>query len=253
MITDTVEIKPKKKIKIIKCSKEKLCKGEICKYKKPLDIKPGQSQKHGFTFENEVRTKIFNLPKKSNDRNIHDIPFDKNKLNPNENISIKTTSSSTICCSDILRFYNYDFSKKNTIICIKYKQVDKCKIIQHIYEIDYNKECHNHLFGNLPESVIKSYIEGIKSIPFNIKGVEAKQIFDYLVEKKKLKKQYNNVIQINPKVDSSQSRVQCSITNFEKTLKKYITYKSNSDCPNLIRGNMIELSINSCKRHRNKK
>ena len=33
-----------------------------------------QSQKHGFTLENYVRTNVFNLPEKKNDTNIHDIP-----------------------------------------------------------------------------------------------------------------------------------------------------------------------------------
>ena len=61
-----------------------------------------------------------------------------------------------------------------------------------------------------------------KNIPNNVKGLEAKKIYDYLVEKNKLKKIYNNIIQINPKVDSKQSRVQCSISNFEKVLQSFI-------------------------------
>ena len=70
---------------------------------------------------------------------------------------------------------------------------------------------------------------------------------------KKLKKQFKYNIQINPKVDGSQSRVQCSIPNFETVLKNFITYKSSDECPNSLRGKEIELTINSCKRKRNKK
>ena len=76
-----------------------------------------QSQKHGFVFENEIREKVFNLCHHSNDTNVHDIPCEHNTMNPNENISIKATGSYTIFCGDILRFFDYDFSKINTIIC----------------------------------------------------------------------------------------------------------------------------------------
>ncbi len=210
-----------------------------------------QSQNHGFKFEGMVREKVFDLPPNSNDTNIHDIPCRENKFNPNENVSIKTTGSKTICCGDILRFYNYDFTKLNTMIVIGYKQTDTHKIIQKIYEIDYNKECHKLLFGCITKEEIEKYVEGVKSIPSNVKGNEAKKIFDYLNEKKKLSK--NSLIQINPKVDSKQSRVQCSIPNFETTLQKFIKYMSSCEYPNLIRNKEIELSIESLRRKRNNK
>jgi hypothetical protein len=209
-----------------------------------------QSQKHGFVFENDIRKSVFNLPEQSNDTNIHDIPSNQNKLNSNENCSIKTTGSQTICCGDIIRFYNYNFDEKHTIIVILYYQTETHKIIKNIYEIDYNKKCHELLFGNLPKEEIYKYVEGVKSIPKIIKGQEAKKIYNYLIEKKKLKKIYNNIIQINPKVDSSQSRVQCSIPNFEKNLKEFITYKSSIQKPNFIRDKEIILSIESRRRSR---
>ena len=34
----------------------------------------GQSQKHGFDFENEIRVKVFDLKFESNNTDIHDIP-----------------------------------------------------------------------------------------------------------------------------------------------------------------------------------
>ena len=212
-----------------------------------------QSQKHGFTFENSTREQIFDLPNEKNNTDKHDIPKHKNKYNKNENCSIKTTGSETICCSDILRFYDYDFNENNTIIVIKYKQTETEKIVQSIYEIDYNIECHKLLFGNLPREVIEKYVENVKSIPKHIKGDEAKKIFNYIDEKKELKKKYRNIIQINPKVDSSQSRVQCSIPNFEETLKDFIKYKSTSDKSNFIRGKQIIHKIESNKRTRHNK
>jgi len=211
-----------------------------------------QSQMHGFTFENSIRSKIFNLPKENNSVYIHDIHHSKNILNMNENVSIKTTGSNTICCGDILRFYDYDFLKTNTIIVIKYDQVSNEKIIKNIYEIDYNKECHKLLFGELTYNKIKDYDLYIKNIP---KGkVSYNEKNKYLKYKKELEKDNNCLIKINPKVDSKyQRRVQCSISNFEDNLYNFIKYKSPYETPNMIRGNMIELSIKSHKRLMNSK
>lgn len=214
-----------------------------------------QSQNHGFTVENSVRLNVFGLLPEKNNTDTHDIPKEKNKYNKNENISIKTTGSSTIFCSDLKRFYSYSHEKgeKNTIIVVKYDQIDTKKIVKRIYEIDYNEKCHKHLFGNLPKEEIIKYIDSVKSIPTNVKGDEAKKIFNYLEEKKKLKEKYTHKIQINPKVDSRQSRVQCSIVNFEETLKDFIIYKSSDDNRNLLRGNKIIDSVESGRRKRNKK
>lgn len=212
-----------------------------------------QSQNHGFTFENSIRQNVFNLPIEKNNTDKHDIPKKKNKYDKNENCSIKTTGSTTICCGDILRFFNYDFSEKNTIIIIKYKQKETEKIVETIYEINYNEKCHRHLFGNLTNTILEDYVKNVKSIPKNSKGIEAKIKFNYLEEKNKLKKQYTNIIQINPKVDSNQSRVQCSIPNFEINLKNFIKYKSTSFRPNLIRDKLIPNKIESNKRQRNHK
>ena len=212
-----------------------------------------QSQKHGFTFENSCRKEIFEIDIESNNTDKHDIPKEKNKYNKNENCSIKTTGSNIVCCGDILRFYGYNFEEINTIIVIKYEQTNTEKIVKNIYEIDYNIECHKLLFGNLTKDVIENYVEKVKSIPKHIKGDEAKKIFDYIVEKKILKKNYTNIIEINPKVDSSQSRVQCSIPKFEETLKQFIKYKSSVDAPNILRGKEIIPKINSTRRIRNKK
>ena len=61
-------------------------------------------------------------------------------------------------------------------------------------------------------------------------------------------------INISPKVDSkSQRRVQCSIPAFDNNLKKFITYSSSNDKPNVIRDIEIPVSIISKPRIRNSK
>lgn len=210
----------------------------------------GQSQKHGFTFENEIRTKVFDLKSKMNDTKKHDIPKDENKFNPNENISIKSTKSYNIDCGDIKRFYNYNFIEKNTIIIIKYEQEINIKNIKIIYEIDYCRNLHKKLFGNLTFQVLEEYVNNVKRIPSKTSGDDAKVIFDYLTEKKRIQKEHNMMINISPKVDSSQSRVQCSIPKFEELCKDFITYKS-TEC--IIRNKKIFESIVSNERYRNTK
>jgi hypothetical protein len=232
---------------VLKCCNAKLYLDEKCS----CNLHTGQSQSHGFLFENEIRKLIFELPVETNDTNIHDIPCHKNKFNANENISIKTTGSSTICCGDILRFYDYDFSKTNTIICIQYQQTEYYKQIKHIFEINYNKECHKYLFGNITKDEMQIFVNNVKSIPVYTPRENILTFFDYKTAKQKLIENKNMHIQINPKVDSkNQRRVQCSITNFETTMQQFITYKSPTDCPNTIRKLKISTGIKSGRRLR---
>ena len=83
-----------------------------------------QSQGYGLKKENDISTIVFNLSENNNNTKKYDIDSKENKLKQNENISIKTTKGDYIDCGDIIRFYNYDFTKKNTIIIIKYEQIN---------------------------------------------------------------------------------------------------------------------------------
>ena len=209
-----------------------------------------QSQKHGFTYENNIKRNVFNLEPEINNIDKYDINCNNNKFNKNENISIKCTKSNKIDCGSIERFYDYDFTKKNTIIVVQYKQVGQYKIIKKCYEIDYNEKCHKLLFGSLTKDIIKSYVKYITSIPHGKVDNNIKK--EYKNKKKHIQEEYNCRITINPKVDSkTQRRVQCSITNFETLLKDYIIYKSQDEYPNLIRECEIPLSIDSSIRKRN--
>ena len=206
-----------------------------------------QSQKHGFTWENDIRKNVFKINCESNNTDKYDIPYYKNKLNPNENISIKTTGSGNICGGDILRIYDYDFEKVNTIIVIEYNQEENKKVVKKIYEINYNKKCHKLFFGSISRNEIRDYVNNIKNIPKNIKGNEAE--FKYKVEKNSLQEKMG-FLQINPKVDSkTQRRVQCSF-NIKMFPKEFVKYESTVENPNIIRGKEINMSINSNKRKR---
>ena len=214
-----------------------------------------QSQAYGFKKENDIRTICFGLESENNNTNKHDIPCNINKLNNNENISIKTTGGTSIDCGDISRFFNYDFSKdsNNTILIIIYEQKEKTRILKNIIEINYNKKLHDLLFGSISEEQIQDYIKNVKKIPIKVNGDKAKKIFDYLNEKNIIQKKYKMKIGIRPKVDSSQSRVQCSIPKFLEICKDFIIYDSLKETgkPNMCRGVEIPLEDDFGRRNRN--
>ena len=178
-----------------------------------------QSQAYGFYLENFIKQNIFGLSYCKNDTNKYDISYDKNKLNSNENISIKTCGNTTICCGDILRFYDRDKDYELTIIIVRYKQVKNEKIIKEILEVNYSEELKEILFGSITREILESYVQLIKDIPNGKPCPEQKIV--YLKEKNELQQKYNMKINISPKVDSAvQRRVQCSIPNINQLLEK---------------------------------
>lgn len=206
-----------------------------------------RSQNSGFIFENIIRKHVFNLPEEYNNTDIYDIPCKLNKFDCNENISIKSTSGKNLDCADILRFYDYDLNKKNTIIILKYKQNTlNTKKICNIYEIDYNLKFHTFIFGEVRRDTLVEYVNMVKSIE---NGKVIKEVRKHYLDMKKLiEDSYKMKIKIRPKVDSkNQRRVQCSISNFEVLLENFIKYTSNDT----IRNIRIPLEIDSGKRIRN--
>lgn len=203
-----------------------------------------QSQKHGYIFEERIKN-IFGCEYKDNDTGKYDIPCEFNKIDSNENCSIKITKSNNIDCGDILRFFTLDNNPihKTTIIIGKYIQhTPQTKKINKIYEINYTQELHKLLFGNITKEELENYINKVKNIPHG-KNYDK----TYLAEKCELQKKYNMKINISPKVDSKkQRRVQCSIPNFEELLKKFIIkiYEPINDNI-LYRNKLIERIINS--------
>ena len=98
------------------------------KVKKEITVeKFTQSQSHGLFWDSEIRDKVFGLGQCINDTKKYDIEAEENKFDPEENVSIKTSSNNNIDCSDIMRFFNGDFSKKYTIILIRYEQKSDTK------------------------------------------------------------------------------------------------------------------------------
>jgi hypothetical protein len=228
---------------------------DICKKNKTLKYNVEdftQSQSHGLFWDSEIREKVFGLDACKNDTKKYDICSSENKFNPEENISIKTSSNGNIDCGDILRFFNGDFTKKYTIILIRYLQVENSKKIKEIIEIDYNIELRNYLFGTITEDILVNYVNGIKQIPHGVVGNETKEIYKKL--KNMLQKQNNMKINISPKVDSkSQRRVQCSIPKIDGILELFPQNIISRTTDAVIRDVKITSIINSGPRQRKSK
>jgi len=213
---------------------------------KPI-ITAEQSQRHGFIFENRIR-EVFRAPAEQNNTAVHDIPKDKNALNPNENVSIKMTGGNDVSCGDIIRFYDYNFSEENTIIIGQYKQ-SLNKNITRILELSYDKKMHDILFGNVTRETLLEYVELIKAIPHG--NVTAKQRQHILQKKKDIENENGMFIQISPKIDNkNQRRVQCRIRNIDELIKTIPSSLKSVSIDGNIRGVKIDSEIKLAVRTR---
>ena len=211
-----------------------------------------QSQSHGLFWDNEIRVKVFGLNQCINDTKKYDIEAEENKFDPEENVSIKTSSNNNIDCGDILRFFNGDFSKSYTIILIRYVQQSDTKCIKEIVEIAYTLALRDHLFGSVTFNSLKEYVEFVKAIPSGPVSEEIKQ--SYKQKKIALQHTCNMRINISPKVDSgSQRRVQCSIPKLDQLLEQFPEIIKSRSLEPVVRNVPIIKQIQSVARVRNKK
>ena len=231
---------PKKK-------KEKLDKPEVITIEKFT-----QSQSHGLFWDSEIRNKVFGLNQCINDTKKYDIEAEENKFDQLENVSIKSSSNNNIDCGDILRFFSGDFSKKYTIILIRYEQKSDTKCIKEIIEIAYTSWLRDHLFGTITNEVLQQYVDFVKAIPSGPVSEEIKK--EYKFKKNALQKDYNMAINISPKVDSkSQRRVQCSIPKLDQLLAQFPEIIISRSVKPVVRNVPISAQIKSEPRVRNKK
>jgi len=211
-----------------------------------------QSQSHGLFWDSEIRQKVFGLPECKNDTYKFDVACEKNKFNPNENISIKTSGNENIDCGDILRFFDRDDDASITIILVRYQQMQTQKRIKEIIEINYCKELKYILFGSITRSELESYVQFIRGIPNGIAVSETKNI--YKLQKKNMQATHKMRINISPKVDSkNQRRVQCSIPKIDNLLEEYPQFVMMRTYDHFVRGVKLTSEIDSAKRQRHKK
>jgi hypothetical protein len=170
-----------------------------------------QSQGRGYFWEDQIRS-IFGLAPSGNDTSKHDISLVQ------EDISVKTTGGKSVGMGDILRIWELDATKKQTLVIVRYKQFSGYKKVEEVIEINFTTEIRDYFFGSLTREELIQYVDLIKSLP---KGRCSKSTSDhYKSVKKNLQNTKGMGIVINPKVDSKdQRRVQCSIPDINKLIE----------------------------------
>ena len=191
-----------------------------------------ESQGHGKAWEIDIQEKVYGIenPKvkyKSNAK--YDIPAEDNLLH-GKNVSIKASGGMNLCMSDIRRMLK---SENMYVICIIWKQINpelKEAIKTVVFNFDEFKEtliedlkkCNYTLEGWL--KVIDDYDNYVKNLPKeyypNSKKLPPKEK-EHLIKKKPLCDGLK-YFQVNPKIDSKQQRVQCSINLNKLNITKEI-------------------------------
>jgi hypothetical protein len=169
----------------------------------------------------------------------------QNRLNANENVSIKTTGGSTLDMGSALRVFDYEPGVEHTAIVIQYAQRDETKVLTHVYELDLMQR--DTLWGSVTREDVERLDSLIRSMPRDRRDPEIDR------EITRVKKELNaksGVLRFNPKLDSrGQRRLQCSIPKFATcaTLIKTTTTEPT------VRGVQITESVPSGRRVRNRR
>ena len=118
--------------------------------------------------------------------------------------SIKTTGSNSVNCGDILR--RRQETDYNLVVGV-YEQVGDNKVFHTEYTFYIRPEHEQKLWGNMNYGQLKEYDDYIKSIPY---GQEAETKTKREFHKNRISDK-DALFTINPKANSQQRRVQCTL------------------------------------------
>lgn len=202
------------------------------------------NQQHGFLWEEEIKTKVFQVNVPAGYTDTHDIAKEHNRFDSNETISIKVTGSATLCMGDALRLYRYAPDETHTGIVVTYTQEDDTKTLSGVYEL--NLSDREALWGAVTEDEVKELDSLVRSMPAGARDPELdRQIVAY----KKALNAKSGFVRFNPKLDSKiQRRLQCSIPHFPSAHRLI----RSSTAEALVRGIAITASLVSGRRVRHR-
>ena len=165
-------------------------------------------QQHGNYYEDLKTRQITGLSKTEYDalkENGYTSGMDIMKgLLSKDDYSIKTTGSNSINCGDILR--RRQETDYNLVVGC-YSQVGVNKVFHTEYTFYIKPEHERKLWGKMNFNQLAEYVDYIKSIPY---GQEAETKTERTVLKNCISDK-NALFTINPKANSQQRRVQCTL------------------------------------------
>lgn len=180
-------------------------------------------QAHGNGYEDRVIRERTGISKQEYD-NLKDNGYTSeydlvNGLVVDYNGSVKTTSSNTICCSDLLKKMKH--TDYHMIVGV-YRQDGKTKVFHTEYEFYITPDDYEKLWGDMNYELVEQYVNKIKSIP---NGKDGQTAYQCVAESWKSEVESKTALfKINPKVDSkNQRRVQCS-TSIDKLINSGVKY-----------------------------
>lgn len=214
-------------------------------------------QAHGFIWENEILKHVFHATEEELSSRKYtdkmDLDASLNRLD-NCNLSIKTSKSlNSVGMADCLRLYDIvDSGIPIHMIVIHYVQdpINKTKSVLNITEVDLTSS-RELLFGHLNRSHIEELDKEVKCIPQKRKPSPEESA--KLCSLRDSLKPLAGYIYLNIKCNSTQSRLQCSFTNFQQFIKdnpERVIAQSNT---NEFRGGTISACIKSAQREFKKK
>jgi len=201
-----------------------------------------ENQLHGFTWETEIKTTVFGLDAAAPYTAVHDIDRSQNRFDANENISIKTTGSSTVCMGDALRILDYEPGAMHTAIVVQYEQREDSKFVVCVYELDLGQR--ELLWGRVTREDVVELDALVRSMPHGqrVPGIDAA-----ITAKKTELNARSGLLKFNPKIDSkTQRRLQCSIPKFAEAPTLVRTIARDP----MVRGIPITASLPSGRRQR---
>jgi len=139
-----------------------------------------------------------------------DIPAEENPWDANETISIKTAvkRADYVPFASALRLWDYDRTKKHTLLLAQYVQRGKGKHISDVWEIQIN---HEIFFGDVTREEIAALEKIVRDITKGRSPTKEERT-SYLKGAAALDKR--GALSYRPKVDShTQRRLQCELCN----------------------------------------
>lgn len=200
-------------------------------------------QRHGFHWEKQIVAAI--TGKKSFSfgyTSKYDLPADQNP--EGVNVSVKTTGSNTVFLADAVRFYE-SLSEETNMVVIQYKQDHGVKKLTKITELKL-RGTQNLLFGQVTKEELVQLSDLIKKVPQKRKPTMAERQLIY--ELRDSLQQRCGRVHLDVKCNSTQSRLQCSLSGFDKFLSENKDIVVSSDTSPQFRDVTINDTILSGKR-----
>ena len=209
-------------------------------------------QSHGFTWEKDLLHNVYGMTDAEKAQISYterfDLPARFNHLEP-ANISVKCIGEkNAICMGDALRVYD-EVSNEDIIhlTVVHYKQVGETKEVASIKELNLTKS-KDLLFGSLTREQIQELDRLIKAVPQKRAPTDDEKAA--IKAKQAELNRLTGFLQFNPKVNTQQSRLQCSFSckSFQSFLTKNPERIVAQSISTLFRGSLISAVIQSSRR-----